>query len=513
MQQTVSLKTILEMGQAIRKPTHDQDLFNQHVSNLEQLYNKYLTGEVKKSDLKTEISSLNETYNQALKMKREMFCFPSHNIMFSVIALFSGKPDYIPKKLISKPFTKRTEEESKVIDDFTNSVIKTEIEVIEKAFGGTIREEKKVALLCDNKKVIANANLADSLFYNNIIDREAYIAHAIRRTCGPEGLRHLFGLIIAIQEKAVNGALEWDVNDHLEILGYKRKKNYTYPIEAKVKASQIIKIFTDLFLCMYDKEKGGKQTVNKERLFYIEGLKEITDEFNKDILDIKIRIRACNFWYNLCNDNTVEQYPQYTKLLRKIARESHRSHPITIFLAPLFAMYWRIKMDRVFRLPFILNWLDIDMKDHNLKDRLKKLVQELNYMKKENYIGEWSFDGKQDITVDDDLSKCKFICTPPDWLRSELSPIALNKCKNKHPLLPGKKRRTYKRQTEVTEVQEDIISRDEFLRILKESGLNQVTFAEKLDISQSMITRIKNGTRNINQSLSDKIRRIYINPN
>ncbi|KKK51571.1 hypothetical protein LCGC14_3113630 [marine sediment metagenome] len=101
----------------------------------------------------------------------------------------------------------------------------------ETIFDFTTGNEEKItkytAVVCENPKIEAYAEIDQSLFRADPIYREGSLAHYIKRTFGAEGMRHLFALLIGLDENFRQGYFPWSVNEHLERMGYKRKANRT----------------------------------------------------------------------------------------------------------------------------------------------------------------------------------------------------------------------------------------------------------------------------------------------
>ena len=57
---------------------------------------------------------------------KDTFALPSHPLMFTLLAMFAGKPDMIPRRLLSKPQSEWTEKEHKEAEEFFSSIIKVE---------------------------------------------------------------------------------------------------------------------------------------------------------------------------------------------------------------------------------------------------------------------------------------------------------------------------------------------------------------------------------------------------
>jgi hypothetical protein len=428
-----------------------------------------------------------------LSAEEKTFAVPSHPIMFTLLAMFAGRPERIPRKLLQKPYNEMTDKERKEADIFLNSIIEKEKEynVNKDAY-----DEKRIAVVSDNPRVEAKAEIGAALFADDLIFREGALALYIKRAFGAEGLRHLLGLLIGLEESGRKGTFEWSINEHLKRLGY-RKHRGTYKYDLKITATEIVKIFTSLFITARSKNKKGVEIIEGQKLFSIDGFKQET--FNKVVIDETITLRATDFWYRNAFEPKDGTSPKFTKLLYKIAQENHREHPLTIYLAPLFAVFWRINHEgRKLRLDNLIDWCDIK-RDRRLRQRIRELESELDYMKDQGYLGEWQFSGDSKV-----LSECKdplnavLSFFPPNWLSGELQLIATKK----EQILA-------EYQLKEKQQEKSLVTKEQLEVLIKNSGLSNRAFAQKVGISPSLITRMLKGERSITEKMSERIRSRY----
>lgn len=232
------------------------------------------------------------------------------------------------------------------------------------------------------------------------------------------------------------------------------------------------------------------------RNFSIDGID--IEMYSKKIINEKIDVRATEFWYNKAFESSDKQTPQYTKLLRKIARESHRDHPLTIYLAPLFAIMWRMNPEKSFKIKNLMDWCSLDHHGRKRTENLKNLESELNYMKSAGYVGDWKNNGGKILP-----SQCQnpFDCviqvTPPEWLKSQIKEIESRR--EQHLL----------NITEAFQSQQKVLTHDQFTNIFNKSGLSIRQFANHLGLSATMISQIMKGNRNITPKTSRKIKEVF----
>jgi hypothetical protein len=406
--------------------------------------------------------------------------------MFTLLAMFAGKPDMIPRRLLTKPHSEWTPKEHQEAEEFLTSIIRTE-KTTSYASGREEIQSKHVAVISDNPKVEASAHIDISLFKSDIHFREVSLALYIKRTFGAEGLRHLLGLLIGLEENFRKGHFIWSVNDHLARLGHKKKANGSYDYELKKTASEVLRIFQSLFITARRKD-GKSETIRGERLFSIDGFQQ--EIFDKVIIDEKIKLRATDFWYKNAFDPKDGQSAKYTKLLKKIAQENHREHPLTIYLTPLLAIFWRMSPQQKISINNLMDWCHLGSESrYKLRD-LRSMESELNYMKENGYLGEWTHTGEKALPSEcNDPFNCSLTLTPPDWFGQEMRLIQSN------------------REISAIEKKEDkLVDFEEFRVIYKKSKMNVRQFGNHLGITGQMVSYLLNEKRQITKEVSDKVK-------
>lgn len=432
------------------------------------------------------IKSIDQVIN--LHSNNNTFAIPSHSLMFSLLALFAGKPERIPRELLEKPHSERTQKEKEEADKYLKSIFET-TEETDYSEGTEKKTEKKIALICSNQKVEGRAEISWSLFRNDAHFREERLAIYIKKTFGAEGIRHLLGLIIGLEENFRRGHFEWSVNEHLERLGY-RKKNRSFDPELKKMASEIVKIFTGL--CITSIRKDGDNSfgsIKGKFLFMVEGFEIQT--FEKEIIDEKITLAATDFWYKNALSTRDGQAPQYTKLLKEIVKENHQEHPLPLYLAPLLAIFWRMNPEKKIKVINLMSWCDLETKGQYKLRNIKRLESSLEYMKIKGYLGNWKHDGMINKLSENEnpLDVCLTLI-PPTWLKNELQLI-----ENKKETFAINNKSNSKN-----------ITLNEFIDIYESSGLTIDQFGQHLGVTGQYISFIKNGKRAISKKISQSVR-------
>ena len=412
------------------------------------------------------------------------FALPSHYLMFSLLAMFAGKPKFIPRKLLEKPQSERSPEENQEADEYLSSVFE-KVETVDYSDGTRKVIENYIAIISNNQKVEAKADITDTFFRDCISFREESLAVYLKRTFGAEGLRHFLGLIIGLEDNFRQGHFEWNLDEHLEKLGYQKKANGSYDPDVKKMASEAVKIFTSF--CITSKRKDGKEGINFMKLFNLEeGCIELLDQ---PIID-RAYITATDSWYKNAFIVKDRQSPQYTKLLRKIVQENHREHPLTLYLAPLLAIFWRIDIEFKIKVETLMEWCDLQHDSKYKLRELRDLEASLDYMVSKGYIGSWEGNGenKYPSKCNDPLSCCLTLC-PPEWLRTEIQII---KDKKESFSIPQKKN--------------TVITKEEFEEVFKKSGLTTSQFANHIGVTRPFVHYLLTGKRKISKKTSDKVR-------
>jgi transcriptional regulator with XRE-family HTH domain len=441
------------------------------------------------------VDIIREAFTYPSPRKPKTFAVPSHPLMFTLVAMFAGRPEKIPRKLLEKPYKDRTLEEQKQADEFLDAIFEQKptraLEDLKEKAGKD--EIVGIALVSDSPRVEAKAGISGTLFSKDFQFREESLGIYIKRIFGPVGLRHLLGLLIGLDDNLRQGTFSWSVNEHLERLGYRKIKGgrgESFSPELKKMASEIVKIFTSLFITEWRKDRRGKRIeIEGKRLFYIEGFQ--LKMFNKEILDERITLGATNFWYKHAFEPPDGESPQYTKLLRKIARVNHQNHPLTIYLAPLLAIFWRIDpRGKSLSVKNLMEWCNLDAGRRKMEN-IHKLQAELDYMKEHGFLGDWKSSGENPLPSKcQDPLKCILTLTPPYWLKKEFRKIMTKKETFR---LTGPQKRP-------------LLTKEEIATLIKKLGYTQQDFANHIGKSRQWISGILRGTKHISRETSDKIR-------
>jgi DNA-binding XRE family transcriptional regulator len=427
---------------------------------------------------------------------------PCNPYMFNIFSLFLGVPYLINRKLLETPNEALTPEEIKEKTDYLDNVFNKKRDIHYDPDGKKVEEISIQAIISDNPKVRAETDIDATLFKDNPLFQEETLAIYINKTFGAEGLRHLLAILIGLDEAGRTGEFVWNVTDHLERMGYKKQDTRgTYPYERKQTAKEVLKIFTSFFVTVNRKDNVGTGKIKGKRLFYIEGYEK--EYYENWVTNESYTIKATDFWYKYSLGTGDTNNQQFTKIFKRIAKENHQKHSITVCLSPLLALFWRLganKPSRDLSVENVLKWVGVNYpKERNKKRVLSNLRSELDYMVERGYLGKWEVKNS-DAQLEEIKNPSDYVLAfyPPDWLLNEFK--KLNQKREK--FLESKRLKQLAQN-------QDILTTGEIKRIIKDSGLTQEKFADKIGISSSYLSKIKNGERDLPLELSAKIRELF----
>lgn len=412
----------------------------------------------------------------------ETFAIPTVSEMFSILPMFSGSP-YKIAEIISNSLKKskddRTDEEDEEVNNLISSVFKTE-ENIEYFEGKETKKEFGYILLCDNSMVSASAEAPQKFIKN----KEGLITY-IKKTYGPEGLKHFLGILIALEEMGRKGICKISINEHLHRLGYKKKSSGTYDIELKKIATQIIWILSSLYVTIINKKSPERANIKSMKLFNLEKIDLDID--GRELTNNSFYITTTG-WYNEAFLSNNKQSPKYNRLLKNITHENHLNHSITIYLSTILTVFWRMNPNFEIKVSNLMDWCDLDTVSRNRTYYLKKLEKELDYMKEKEYIGNWRNKYSELLPSDSENSfNCVLIIEPPVWLNVSLKEI--DEKNKKYVFIEDCKG----------------MSLEDFNKYYESSNLTIKGFCEKADITPRMFHLIRTGERSVSENLGKKV--------
>ncbi len=315
---------------------------------------------------------------------------------------------------------------------------------------------------------------------------ERQVKCATNRAFGPLGLRHLLCLLIALEEAGRTGQLVWDVNQHLERMGYTRTKNGSFDPKRKLLTSNIIKVFVLIaYNITYMTVNRREEEIKLPSLFSVEDNPD--PSYQKGIISEPITLRA-NDWY----ETVYNSRPQYVRLLKKLPRENHQRNPLVIYLTTLLSVHWRMaelvdgEVVVTRSLKNLMDWCDLDTEGYKRNQYRDRLYSQLAYMEEQDYLGHWR------VTEEDSFTDTMVTLVAPNWLQRILTDI---------------------REQSDVERREVTMTVEMVQDIMEQKGLNQRQFAEEIGVSRNTVNMVLNGNRAISQRFAQSVHDRFDNCN
>lgn len=407
------------------------------------------------------------------------FALPSvAPLMLNLVAMFSGKGR------LSKPLS--SSDRGNNPEQFIAQNILKETELIRDSHGAITGSDNIQLILTDTPKLIAVGTLDKGLLES--VD----LPIAIQRTFGAEGLRHFLALVVMLEENYRTGYFQWNVNHVLREMGYERDPSGAFNIELKKKATEILLLLTNLTIVATRKD-SRREEVRLQKLFHIDSQHLV--KYSNGVINNTIVIQASPYWYQdaFFQDAKNRKGRQYTKLLRKIITENHWKHSLTIYLSTLLSIFWRISRGRPrsFSVKNLIEWCNIDLAGSNRTYYWSRLVQELEYMRANEYLGNFKIRRVRESSRVADTDTIEF--HPPGWLTEEFELIHKKREEiigaSLPPPLP-------------------VMSPDEFREIVSKIALSNRELAQRLEISHTMVNMILSGKRRVTDTVARKLKAV-----
>lgn len=409
---------------------------------------------------------------------RPTAALPSSPVFQAILALFSGKPDFVPTTAIAKHAAARTEDEQRKVDEFIRSRVHPTPTTLDRRGEFVPATHRRIVTVSSGPLVAAKGEVDPDLFEGDPEYEHEKLARLVAKTYGPEGLRHFLGIVVALERNGRKGWIDWDVDVHLDALGIDREKSGAHKTSHKKSAYEIALLMTNLTITEVKGEKSGAGELRQMKLFTITGRTARTTK--NVVVKERLRIEATSFWYEDSLRDVPGRGRQYTKLLQSIAAEDHRTHPYVIQLGAQFAIDWRIDGGQPLKLkvPTLCRRLGIP-KDRKRLERLRKLEAELDYMKEREHLGDWFTKSGTRPSESTSPDNEVFVFVAPDWFQKDLARI--REGREMHRLAEKARKMTS----------------EEFADVLHRSGLSAKLFAAELGISPALVSRILNGKRGV----------------
>jgi len=418
------------------------------------------------------------------------FAIPSdHKHWDPILLLFAGDPGIVRKKAFRKSPEDRTPEEQTEVDAYTENLFNTDAV-------GRIASVNILNAGNGNLDVFLKPHDQTELFNRDLSYQKGKAITEFYKTIGsPEGLRHYLAIFQGLDRAGRTGRFTFDMNKHLDRLGYKKQNGEKHRTRNKETALKIIQFLDNAVMDIQDPKDPTKN--NRFRLLS----SNIRYDNRKGIspLDRVETIKiTMDDWYLDSFKDIPGKGPRYTKLLDQLLTEDHQRHGITLLVVPRLAILWRINGPEGPPNGLTVSWLlNVTAQgNHRKKESIKRLEGELEYMKQKNYIGEWTHDGNgKTIHESNNPESVHTFITGPDWSRKEMEIIKENRD-----------------QAVTLEIEPDPMTFEEFDRIfqaLKDAGYSQENIARHTGLSRTALYNWKTRKRKISNGNAEKIREFY----
>lgn len=256
------------------------------------------------------------------------------------------------------------------------------------------------------------------------------------RSFGPEGLKHFFSMLIALDEGRHQGWYAFDANEHLDRLGYRRRQEGAglYHHSGNVrKARRIVGVLSSvraeltynpttgtlttsirLFAATTDDQAAGTQAIRWESTSPTP-----LERVLSPVQDGELIIANPEWYAGVAQTGGRKTGKRYTRQLRRLATEDARENGIALRLGAYLPIRHRLNGPGPGCLKWatLMRWAGLNPEGRHASNDLKELRAELDYMTDQGYIGGWQETGRGD-GLDEVVE-----LTAPDWLRASLSSI------------------------------------------------------------------------------------------
>ncbi|MBI3829834.1 MAG: helix-turn-helix transcriptional regulator [Planctomycetes bacterium] len=252
----------------------------------------------------------------------------------------------------------------------------------------------------------SEARTSVSLFQDDPLWREGELSGLIKRQFGPSGLKHLLGIFIAAEENGASrenglpGSFIFDVNRHLDILGYKRSNRVNGKAYHTTKhlneAREIIGLLCSLVVVQELRLGTRKGSTVKVRLLLDEASAASWEEPATDAEKLRERITTNERFilrinpqlFGLAAEGTRAQQNFYTHQLKKLSRENAHQQALTLTLGVHLPIKFRMSgcMPLRYTARSFLRMAGIADEEYTNHEMLEKIEKSLCYMVDQGYV-------------------------------------------------------------------------------------------------------------------------------
>jgi DNA-binding XRE family transcriptional regulator len=251
----------------------------------------------------------------------------------------------------------------------------------------------------------SEARTSLSLFKDDPLWQEGELSALIKRQFGPAGLKHLLGVFIAAEESASQregfpGSFVFDVNKHLDVLGYKRANRVNnkayHTTKHLAEAREIIALLCSLTIVQEIRLGTRRGMTVKIRLLLDEAAAESWEDVVSDGAKLRERImtnervylRLNPHLFSIAAEGTRRQQFLYTHQLTRLSRENAHSQALTLTLGVHLPIKFRMSGCAPVRYTArsFLRMAGIPDEEYTAYEQLERVEKTLRYMVDQGYV-------------------------------------------------------------------------------------------------------------------------------
>ncbi|MBE7467464.1 MAG: helix-turn-helix domain-containing protein [Planctomycetes bacterium] len=253
----------------------------------------------------------------------------------------------------------------------------------------------------------SQARTTVSLFEDDPQWQEGELSALIKRQFGPTGLKHLLGVFIAAEDLGAHaapgglpGGFVFDINRHLDILGYKRSNRVNgkayHTTKHLSEARQIVGILCGLTIVQEIRLGTRRGQTIKVRLLLDEASATdwedvvVDGERLRDRIETNERIylRINPHLFSIAAEGTRAQQNFYTYQLKQLARENAHTHALTLTLGVHLPIKFRMSgcLPLKYSARAFLRMAGIAEDEYTAYEQLERLEKTIKYMVDKGYV-------------------------------------------------------------------------------------------------------------------------------
>ena len=253
----------------------------------------------------------------------------------------------------------------------------------------------------------SQARTSVSLFHEDPLWQEGELSGLIKRQFGPAGLKHLLGVLISAEElgahreQGQSGGFVFDVNKHLDVLGYKRSNRVNgkayHTTKHLTESREIVALLCSLTIVQEIRLGTRRGSTVKVRLLLDEASAQSWEEPAADSERLRERITTNERFFlrinpqlfSLAAEGTRSQQNFYTHQLRKLARENAKTQALTLTLGVHLPIKFRMSgcLPLRYTARSFLRMAGITEEEYTAYEMLERVERTMRYMVDQGYAG------------------------------------------------------------------------------------------------------------------------------